>query len=70
MVKPTKMSFEERYSDDSGDEFAVRCDTTKTCVNGEIGVVEFEHIGEIDFPLSKLDWIIDCLQKIKAEVAK
>jgi hypothetical protein len=57
-VKPTTMTFEKSYSDDSGTEYAVKADSHK---------ITFEHIGVVDFPLEELDWIIDALVKISHE---
>lgn len=57
-MRPTSMSFEQRYSDDSGVEYAVRLH------NNEI---EFESIGCIRFPLEEIVWLIECLQVIKAQ---
>jgi hypothetical protein len=56
-MKPTIIGFEQRYSDDSGVEFAVRLDS---------GTIEFEHINDVDFPLCELDWLIECLMNIRA----
>lgn len=56
----TSIAFERRYSDDSGVQFGVRLLGRKQ--------LEFECVGKIDFPVEELDWLIACLQKIKAEI--
>lgn len=65
-MKPQKMAFEKRYSDDSGVEYAVRYDATKMHHSGGM-TIELESINTIQFPTSKLDWLIECLTRIKAE---
>lgn len=62
-MKMTKMAWEKRYSDDSGVEFAIR-------FNGHKNEIEIEHIDNIRFPIDQIDWVIDCLNKIKAEQEK
>lgn len=68
MVNPNKLAFERRYSDGSGIEYAIRLDSNSIADNAEKGEIEFEHINKCKFPLSEIDWIIECLQKIKDEV--
>jgi hypothetical protein len=62
--KMTRIAFERRYSDDSGVEFAVSLESRPDAR------VEFEHIGKVDFPVEELDWLIECLQRIRSEVTK
>lgn len=67
-MKMDKMAWEKRYSDDSGIEFAIRFNAKQTAIsNGAEGVIEFESIDLVTFPMGEIDWLIDCLQKIKAE---
>ena len=63
-MKPTKIHFEKRYSDNSGIEFAVSLDSTQAAYNGSKGLIEFEAIDKIQFPLEEIDWLISCLEKI------
>lgn len=65
-MKPllTKISFEQRYLDDSGVEFAVRFDG-----NDHDNQIEFERVNTIQFPLAQLEWLICCLQRINEEVS-
>lgn len=63
MIRATRISFEKRYSDDSGVEFGVRLRPDRH--NGG-HVVEFERINTIDFPLDQLDWLIKSLERIRA----
>lgn len=58
------MSFETRYDDDSGVEFAVRL---KPSFHGE-QIIEFEHVGTCDFPADRMDWLIGCLERIRTEL--
>jgi len=59
--KISSIAFEQRYADDSGVEFAVKYHNyAEPCI-------EFQHINSITFPLEKLDWIINCLLKIRSE---
>lgn len=61
-MRATKIAFEQQYSDNSGVEFAVRLD------NDEI---EFEStVGKLNFPIEKLSWLIDAMNRIKEEVKK
>lgn len=59
-MKATSIAFEQRYSDGSGVEFSVRLADRE---------IEFEHINEVCFPIEEIDWLIDALQRIKAELS-
>jgi len=70
-MKPSKIAFEKRYSDDSDVEFAVRFDSSKDALGRDSsGEIEFECVGNISYPLNELDWLIECLQKIKTETTE
>lgn len=58
MAVPTKIAFEQRYSDDSGVEFAVRFDSVR-------GEIQFEAVNQVEFPADELDWIIEALEAIR-----
>lgn len=58
-----KMCFSKTYSDESGVEFAVGLQSD--AIGREILL---EHVNNVDFPLVLLDWLIECLQRIKEEV--
>lgn len=60
-MKATALAIEDRYSDDSGVEFAVRYDARK-------GIVEFHHVNAVDFPIDRLSWLIDALYRVKSEL--
>lgn len=61
-MRATKIAFEQTYSDNSGVEFAVRLD------NNEI---EFEStVGKIVFPIEKIGWLIDAMNRIREENEK
>jgi len=59
-MKRNSMEFKVMYSDDSGIQYAVKYN--EYCVDREIG---FESIDSIDFPIERLDWLIEALQDIK-----
>jgi hypothetical protein len=63
MPVPTKIAFETRYSDDSGVEFGVRYDATRTTYE-----VEIEAVNSVRLPADKLDWLIESLRSIRAIV--
>lgn len=63
MITPTKIAFEERYSDDSGVEFAVCFDSSK-----QREELKFECVNTVEFPADRLDWIIDCLTYIRSQM--
>lgn len=56
-VKPNGLSFEQRYDDDSGVEFAVRLLAD--------GGIQFEACDKVDFPPGQIKWLIACLQYIE-----
>lgn len=64
---PQRMAWEQRYSDDSGVQYAVRYDAVDThydvCAKIQIAAVD-----SADFPITQLDWLIACLCKIRDEV--
>lgn len=62
MVKPTKLGFECRYSDDSGVEVGVYYDESE----GSMWPVRVESTGQsASFEMSRLDWVIESLQRIR-----
>jgi hypothetical protein len=60
-MKATSIAFERLYSDVSGVEFAVRYEAHP------VAEVAFECIDSVRFPAEEIDWLIQCLQRIKAE---
>lgn len=73
MSKPsiTRLHFETQYSDDSGVEFAVRFNSDDDACCGSVeGSIEIEHINKVSIPIDRLDWLQDCISKIKVEVGK
>lgn len=60
-MKPTKIAYEKRYSDNSGVEFAVRLNATE---------IEFKSINTINFPVEELDWLIESLMNIRGLIAE
>lgn len=61
MSKPTQLTFDQRYSDNSAVEFAVHYKTYP------VAEIDFEHFNSVSFPIEELDWLIACLQHIKSE---
>jgi hypothetical protein len=64
-MKATSISFEQRYSDDSGVEFAVRLRPGR---GDPYPQIEFERIDTAAFPADKIDWLIGCLERIRDEL--
>lgn len=64
-MKPNRIAYELDYLDGSGIEHAVRFGRLHR--EGE-PVIQFESVDKVDFPVEKLDWLIACLTKIKAEI--
>lgn len=65
---PDKMAFELNYQDQSGVAYAVRLDKSQRADDCTEGLVELEHITTVEFPLHKLEWLIDALRQISYEV--
>lgn len=63
----SNLSFEKYYSDDSGIEHAVRY--IERPFKTYDPVIEIESINKIQFPIDKIDWLIDSLKKIKSEIS-
>jgi len=68
-VVPNKISFEIPYSDGSGIEFAVRYKAEVSRL-GYIPYIEIEGVDDVQFPVEKLDWLIECLTYIKEHTKK
>ena len=64
---PQRISWEQRYSDYSGVEYAVRYDAVDVHYDG-CAKIQFEAINSAEFPITKLDWLISCLCRIREEV--
>jgi hypothetical protein len=62
MVMQTKMAFEDMYADGSGVEYAVRYDGY---ADEGGGTIELEAIDNVSFPLKRVDWLIECLERIR-----
>ena len=63
----TKMEWKKNYADDSGTKYAIRFDSDQAVENHD-GVIELEQGGDIvHFASNEIDWMIDCLNKIKTE---
>lgn len=62
MIRPQKIAFESKYSDESGVEFGVSLDSLE--FDEEI---TFDRINKVSFPISRLDWLIDCLTYIREQ---
>ena len=64
MSKPTKIAFEQEYSDGSGVEFGVYYDALSGYQPLTITAVD-----EADFPIEQIDWLIASLTAIRDAVA-
>ena len=60
--RPTKLAFEQHYSDDSGVEYAVRFD------RAQHEEIEIEHVQSITIPLCKLEWLIGRLKDVRTAI--
>lgn len=58
-MKANKLGFEKKYLDDSGVEFGIYLDNE---------TITIEAIDAIDIPAEHVDWLIGCLNRIKAEI--
>lgn len=61
-MKPQIVAFQENYSDGSGVEFSVGYG--KSHREAEPGIM-LEHVSSVEFPVEKLQWLIDCLISIR-----
>jgi hypothetical protein len=59
-IVPSKIAFEQKYSDCSGVEFAVRLDGRE---------IEFQSINAVNFPIEELPWLIESLEAIRALIS-
>lgn len=64
---PQKMAWEQRYSDDSGVQYAVRYDAVDTHYDG-CAKIQIAATDSAELPITQLDWLIACLCKIRDEV--
>ena len=64
---PQKMAWEQRFSDDSGVQYAVRYDAVEKHYDG-CAAIQITSIDTAIFPVTELDWLIACLIKIRDEV--
>lgn len=64
--KVTKLAFEKYYHDDSGVRAAVRYDSTVE--EGKIEMMSVSEDWTASFPVSDLDWLLGCLQRIRDEL--
>lgn len=67
MTKPTKIAYEIPYSDGSGVEFKVAYEG-KVIETDLESYIELEYINSLRWPVGKLEWLIDRLNDIAAEV--
>jgi hypothetical protein len=63
MKKPTKIVYKEMYSDSSGVEFSVTYEERRQGAE-----ITLHHLHDVTFPIETLDWLIDKLQRIRAEI--
>jgi hypothetical protein len=62
VVKAQLVKYSRRYSDDSGEEFAVTGDLEK-------GVVTLKSQScEVDIPVDELRWFLDALHQVENEM--
>ena len=69
-MKAKRLTYAERYSDNSGIEFSVEYVKEPYFHDPRIsGVINLHHVDTITFPVTKLDWLIDCLSRVKQELS-
>lgn len=69
MAKPkvNRATYCEKYSDGSGVEFDVTYEREPYLHDSKIiGYVKITHVGDVTFPITKVEWLIDCLQRVLA----
>lgn len=66
LQKATKLIFEKHYEDNSGVRAAVRYDSTRD--DREIEIMSISEDWAANLPVSDLDWLIDCLQRVQSEI--
>ncbi len=64
---PQRISWEQRYSDDSGVQYAVRYDEVDKHYDG-CAKIQIVAVDSAEFPVTQLDWLIACLCKIRDEL--
>lgn len=68
-MKPDRLTYQEKYSDGSEVEFEVAYSSEEYLHDKSIkGVIKSTHLDDVEFPITKLDWLIECLQRVKTEV--
>lgn len=60
-MQATQITFEKRYSDDSGVEFGVR-------LNGD--EIELESLNTIVMPAREIYWLIAALERVREEIER
>ena len=64
-MKADRMSFVQHYSDGSGAEFEVIYEHVPYLHDETIiGTVTIDHVDNVTFPITKVPWLIDALQRI------
>jgi hypothetical protein len=64
-MKAQKMSFEQRYGDDSGVEFGVAYDARSMTIT-----LTSTGSERISFPVSEIDWFVEALREVSYELPK
>ena len=66
---PQRTAWEQQYSDGSGVQYAVRYDAVDMHYDG-CPAIKIEAVNSADFPITQLDWLIECLQRIKSDITR
>ena len=69
-MKADKLMYCERYNDGSGIEYAVEF-SSEPYLHDEtiIGAISVTHVDTVTLPITKLDWLIDCLELVRQNLA-
>jgi len=64
-MKADRLTYHEKYDDGSGVEFAVTYEHEPYLHDEKvIGFVTIKHCDDVVFPIDKVEWLIDCLNRV------
>jgi len=66
-MKANRITYCELYKDTSTVEFGVEYSDEAYLHDKSIkGIVTLTHIDSITFPITKINWLIECLERVRA----
>ena len=67
-MKANRLTYHEKYSDGSAVEFGVTYRREPYLHDKKIiGFVNIHHVDTVTFPITKVEWLVECLQRVLAE---